>query len=504
MHLKHLFLLGLLLVAPVAQAQDYDIEFEYVDCPISLPDTEIEEETIDCGYLLVPEDRSDPDSPVIELAVAILYSPADDDDYQPDPILYLEGGPGGSALSGIDMWYESPLRETRDIILFDQRGTGYSRPYMGCYVDEDAEDMDELAATQDCRDSLVLEGVNLSAYNSQSSVQDMADLREIFEIDEWNLLGISYGTRLALTAMRDDPDGIRSVILDSVYPPQVQGYEQQSPLQVRAFEALFASCAADAACNEAYPDLDEVFYEIVAVWNDDPWIMEQEDPETGEFYEVELNGDMLIDLLGEALYDTTLIPYMPLAIYYAYNDDPETAMSIFEGYIADWEEDTAEDEEEYVDEEYAEEDYSESEGMMNSVECYEEIPFNSLDAALAAIESLPESVQAKYRDDVEIIFGQCDVWAIDTADTIENEPVTSEIPTLVVAGEFDPVTPPAWAEAAAAYLPNSYYFRFPEAGHGIMDSSPCAQSIYAQFLNDPTAEPDGSCTANLAVTFVIE
>lgn len=130
MHLKHLFLIGLLLLTPVAQAQDYDIDFEYVECPISLPDTEIEEETIDCGYLLVPEDRNDPDSPVIELAVAILYSPADDDDYQADPILYLEGGPGGSALSGIDMWYESPLRQTRDIILFDQRGTGYSRPYM--------------------------------------------------------------------------------------------------------------------------------------------------------------------------------------------------------------------------------------------------------------------------------------------------------------------------------------------------------------------------------------
>ncbi len=497
MHLKHLFLLGLLLIAPVAQAQESgEISFDYYECPMTLPDSEIEEETIDCAYLTVPEDRNDPDSPMIDLAVAILYSPADDDDYQADPILYLEGGPGGSALSSIDAWYESPLRETRDIILLDQRGTGFSLPFLGCYVDEEAEEeVDVLQATQDCRDSLVLEGVNLSAYNSQSSVQDMADLRAIMEIEEWNLVGISYGTRLALTAMRDDPDGIRSVILDSVYPPQVQGYEEQSPLAVRAIEMIFTSCAADADCDAAYPDLENVFYTVVDDWNAEPVLAEEEDPDTGELYDVEYNGDTLIDLLFEALYVTEIIPALPLAIYTA-QYDPTTAVELIQyGVFSD-----DADEEESV----TEQDFAQSDGMFNSVECYEEMPFNSLDLTLEAVDSLPENVREKFAADMESIFATCDIWDIDTADAIENEPVTSDIPTLVVAGKFDPVTPPAWAEAAAEYLPNSYYFLFPEAGHGIMDSSECAQSIYAQFLDDPTAEPDGTCTANLAVNFIIE
>lgn len=496
MDLRRLFLLGLLIVAPVAHAQEGDeVSFDYYECPMTLPDSEIEEETIDCAYLTVPEDRSDADSPMIDLAVAILYSPADDNDYQADPILYLDGGPGGSALAGIDGWYKSPLRETRDIILLDQRGTGFSQPFLGCFVDEDAEEVDEYQAVQDCRDSLVLEGVNLSAYNSFASVQDIADLRDQLEVDEWNLIGISYGTRLALTAMRDDPTGIRSVIIDSVYPPQVMGYEEQSPLLVRAIEMIFTSCAADADCDAAYPDLENVFYALIDDWNAEPMLAEAEDPDSGEYVETEYSGDDVIDLLSEALYDTEIIPYLPLAIYIA-QDDPTYAMELIQyGGPGD----DADDEESLT-----EQDFADSDGMFNSVECYEEMPFNSLDLALEAVDNLPESLREKFAADVESIFATCDIWDIDVADPIETEPVESDIPTLVLAGEFDPVTPPAWAEDAAYYLSNSYYFVFPEVGHGIMGTSDCATSIYEQFLDDPDTEPDSVCIADLAVEFAIE
>ncbi|MCA9904902.1 MAG: alpha/beta fold hydrolase, partial [Anaerolineae bacterium] len=204
-------LLTVLLAAPVL-AQDELPYVELTDCWMDLPDGLVEGDDVDCGLLFVPEDRTDPDSATIELAVAILY--ASEDDVQPDPIIYLAGGPGGNAVDELEAWVDIPYIQDRDLILLDQRGTGYSFPSLNCPEIEESED----DATQACRDRLVADGVNLQAYNSAENAADVADLRVALGYDEWNLYGISYGTRLAQTIVRDYPQGIRSVILDSAYP----------------------------------------------------------------------------------------------------------------------------------------------------------------------------------------------------------------------------------------------------------------------------------------------
>ena len=121
-----------------------------------------------------------------------------------------------------------------------------------------------------CHDRLVSEDINLAAYNSAESAADLNDLRLTLGYEEWNLVGISYGTRLALTAMRDYPEGIRCVILDSTYPLQVSLYAEMPANFDRALNVFFHGCTTDPACSEAYPELEIVFFQLVDQLNDSP------------------------------------------------------------------------------------------------------------------------------------------------------------------------------------------------------------------------------------------
>ena len=249
------------------------VEFESAQCQFEIHPGQ----TVDCGYLTVPEDRSQPDGPTIRLHVAIFRSHSDNP--APDPIVYLEGGPGGQALEAASLVFNrrfAPFLADRDLIMFDQRGVGYSEPALDCQelidltyetLAQDLSPEEILAlsteAIRSCRDRLVSEGVNLAAYNSAESAADLNDLRLALGYEEWNLYGISYGTRLALTTMRDYPQGIRSVILDSTYPLPVSINTETPANFDRALNVFFGGCATDPAGSEAYPDLETVFWELV-------------------------------------------------------------------------------------------------------------------------------------------------------------------------------------------------------------------------------------------------
>ncbi len=143
----------------------------------------------------------------------------------------------------------------------------------------------------------------------------MNDLRIALGYAEWNLYGVSYGTRLAQTVMRDFPEGVRSVILDSVYPPQVDGYAEMAVNAERAFNLLFDRCSADSKCNAAYPELKTVFYDTVAQLDANPTTLTLVRPKTGQAYEAVINGDHLITIIFSLLYQTDALPYLPNLIY---------------------------------------------------------------------------------------------------------------------------------------------------------------------------------------------
>lgn len=199
--------------------------------------------TPECGYLIVPENRAQVDSPPIRLHVAIFRNRSADP--APDPVVHLAGGPGSSSLDvagymlgqGLDA-----ILERRDFILFDQRGTGYSQSRLDCPEREaltsllldgrlSAEETQPavLEAFQRCRERLAAQGIDLSAYHSAASAADLNDLRLALGYEKLNLYAVSYGTRLALTLMRDYPQAVRSAVLDSAYPLQVNLYTALAP-----------------------------------------------------------------------------------------------------------------------------------------------------------------------------------------------------------------------------------------------------------------------------------
>ncbi len=286
-----------------------------------------------CGYLVVPENRAKPDSALIQLHVAVFQSFAEGP--EPDPVVHLAGGPGSSSLDVVGYLFGQGLDavlDHRDFIFFDQRGTGYSLPRLDCpernaltptllsgALSDDQEFQAIVDAFHRCRDRLQAQGIDLSAYNSAASAADLNDLRLALGYEQLNLYGDSYGTRLALTVMRDYPGAVRSVVLDSTYPLEVNLYTALAPNAERAFNVLFDDCAADPTCNTSYPNLRAVFYQLVDQLNASPATVPLS--VNGNNYQVSLTGDLLIDVLFGGLYNPVVTAYMPKMIYQIQNGE---------------------------------------------------------------------------------------------------------------------------------------------------------------------------------------
>jgi pimeloyl-ACP methyl ester carboxylesterase len=460
-------------------------EFQYGDCPVRFANDRIE-----CGTLTVPENRQDPNGREISLAVAIVRSASGQSQ---TPLVYLEGGPGGSAIIWADyLWLDSPFAQDRDIILLDQRGTGYSIPTLNCieydeFADEPFLDYrKENRILRDCHDRLLADGVDLNMYNSAASAADVEDLRLAMGYSQIDLFGSSYGTRLALTMMRDHPVGVRSVILDSVYPPNVNAITEQPFITIQVLEILFQGCQADVACNQAYPQLENVFYSLITELNDKPAEFTYFDDYYDEEIDEVLYGNGVVDILIDSLYDTRLIPYLPAFIFALTKGQYDYAYHILDMPYLD----------SYVDEDYYHESYdvvSDSEGMYYSVECHEEMIFDDLDTAEELVDSYPREITEGLIWAVEDAVYTCDIWEINPASAVENQAVFSDIPTLLLAGEYDPVTPPSWAQIAAQTLSNAQVFVFPGYGHAVSSAGPCPEEMILDFLANPFEPVDSSC-----------
>jgi pimeloyl-ACP methyl ester carboxylesterase len=446
-----------------------------------------------CGWLEVPADRSDPAKGEVRIHVAVFESPGLDP--APDPVVFLQGGPGGFALENLQMMFETSfghLLADRDVIIYDQRGVGYSEPALACPemaelrseivgvdVPDDEAALLRLEAIEDCHNRLVASGVDLAAYTSAASADDLVDLREALGISEWNLYGISYGTRLALTVMRDHPEGIRSVILDSAYPPDVDLIADTPENLDRSLRALFDGCAADDDCAAAYPDLEADFYALLRELDEEPLRAPVADVASGVSYEAVFDGSAFGGVVFGGLYHAQIIPDLPRMISDTAAGDTfllsSVASSVWagSGFV--------------------------SFGMQISVQCSEEVPFTSRGALNEVLGRHPE-LAVVFLGSPNLgpgVFDVCDLWGIPPQPAEENEAVVSDIPSLVLAGEFDPVTPPSWGERAAGTLGAATFVEFPGAGHGPSASLECPQSVLREFLADPDGRLETGCIGDM-------
>ena len=431
----------------------------------------------ECGDLIVAEDRTRPDGRRISIHVAIQRAWSSRP--QPDPVVYLDGGPGFPPL--VEGFWSHPFLDDRDLIVFDQRGTGLSQPSLDCPEVVYVFLREEIDALRDCRRRLLQQGIDLTTYNSAASAADLEDLRVALGYETWNLYGVSYGSRLALTAMRDHPAGIRSAILDSVYPLQQDIYAEGPRNAQRAFDKLFGACAVDEACHQSFPLLEERFYEVVER-------LDRRPRRVGDLLGLggtHVDGDIFITLLFHRLYLTDYLADLPISLDAFWNDEwDELEYWLWEvigagrgaaptaGLLAI------------------------SEGFHYSVQCAEELPF--AERSLLGQEEPGVRLALTRAFEWQPMIDTCAMWAVPQADARENLPVVSAVPALLLAGTYDPITPPSWAQAAARTLSAGQLFVVPGVGHGVLGTSYCIDDVVLQFLARPSAAVDGGCVRRLS------
>ncbi len=427
--------------------------------------------TID-GILEVPENRNDPNSRTLKLVYKVLK--AKDTTSGKAPIVYLQGGPGAPTLIMEAFWKDHPLRNDRDIVLMDQRGTGESeancRELGNSLFDVMRQDLDieddykaSSAQLDKCREAIKQKGVDLAGYNSRENAADFEDLRKALGYKNWNLFGASYGTRLGLTIMRDFPNGVRSAVLSAILPPEanflnnsIQNFENS------LFKAL-ERCAENPDCNERFPNMEERLVNVLKKLQSDPL---QFDFDGKPFV---LNTHDAYLLIFVSLYDRYSIANIPLLIEAMENGEIEIIRNILKssGYIfnfMNW-------------------------PMNYSVMVYEELPFNDLEAINHAVNNSEIGfVYTPNSSDIKLLAD----WHPFRASNIENQPVVSEIPTLMTSAGLDHVTPISNAKGAIKHLKNGYELIFLDEGHNIMN--PCFFQIAEDFLNDPLNKPNMDCS----------
>ena len=453
---------------------------EPVDCP-----TVAAASRVTCSVATVPRDVDSPRSgETVELMVAWV------DNGDPNgvgPVVFLQGGPGVGSIQNAPNF----VGASHDVLFVDQRGTGFSTPKLACPEVDDLwqsqltnDENERVAKTSptvtnayfDCAERLTQSGIDFDHFNTRAAATDIELLRRLFGYDQWALWGISYGTRLGLTVMRDHPQGVSAAVLDSVVPFEVDFFATIPQHGLRSIEALDAACDAER-CATDHGDLYENLAALVLRLDAEPAVVEVTRPGSGTTFPFRVDGEELLNMVFTQLYSTRSLRALPRQVSRADFGGMEEMVNL---YVA--RRDPA--------------SLDLSIGLYYSTWCREEVPFYdaSLDDALVReLESdFGPAFAASLSSDGSDIF--CDAFAVSPSPPVDNQPLNSDIPTLVFAGAFDPITPPAWSRQVADQLTNSTYVELANHGHGM--STSCPTSIRVAFLADPSAPVDSSCAAN--------
>ncbi|MCP3168114.1 alpha/beta fold hydrolase [Myxococcus qinghaiensis] len=452
--------------------------FELAPCPATVEAGE----RIECGFLVVPENRQKTDSRSIQLPVMRLRSRA----AKPakDPLFFMPGGPGVSAVARLRSGKKNPVLDERDLIVLEPRGGKMARPALEC-PDINALKGDIAAgrlrgakaqealtkAAGRCRATLTAAGVDLDGYTTAATADDIEDLRKALGYETWNLQGLSYSTRLMLTVLRRHPAGVRSVILDSVLPPEVNFDEVAAVNLLRSLDLVFDGCAIDRECSAAHPDLRQRFARLIATAERKPLPLVLKESVT-EGRPVEVRGAQVVEALYTALHDPESIPLLPRIISRAAAGDYSELTSWVErsqgASTMSW-------------------------GLRLSVWCSEEVPFED-----------PKHIAAQHSpamglggvDEGTASVETCRVWNVAPVPAEENTPVKSDVPTLIFAGEFDPDTPPDWGRQLLESMPQARYVELRGYSHGASFNR-CGGEVTLAFLRDPQGPLPLDCVLKL-------
>ena len=438
-----------------------------------------------CGTLERHEDPSDPASPLLSLSVAVV--PALSLEPEPDPFVPIAGGPGQSTIEFYSMLAHAfeDIRRTRDIVLLDQRGTGASAK-MECDLDDDVVEgqlspEETIALTRICLAALPH---NPEFFTTSVAVADLEALRVALSYPQFNVYGISYGTRVAQHFVRRYPDSVRSVILDGVVPPQLALGAGIAIEAQKALLNIFARCAESPACNQRFPDIADEFAALEARLTDGAVSVDLANPLTGAPDAVQFGDAQLAGAIRLLSYDPHTVALMPLLIHEAANENyvPLAAQFLM---VKDKLSDAI------------------AIGMHNAVVCTEDVPFYNE----ASVSS--DKLESTYIGPimVEALQAICSVWPAGRLDPEFKAPLKTDKPVLLLSGDADPVTPPRFADLAAVDLRNKKHLTGLHQGHGQAGTG-CMPEVMGRFIEttsvaDEDLDPDKCLLRRHAMPFFL-
>jgi pimeloyl-ACP methyl ester carboxylesterase len=424
-----------------------------------------------CGTLRVPLDREHPKEGSVDLKVAVV--PAINRRSTAAPLFLLAGGPGQSAMQvyvSLNAAF-SRINRNHAIVLLDQRGTGHSSLQSCAYPEDWQEPADPIPAlrkaTVECLAKL---GPHVRFYTTSIAVRDLDDMRLALGYDQIDLYGGSYGTRVAELYMRRYPAHLQAVILDGVtYPQQAIGAETPQDAE-RSLNLIVARCLQTPDCAATYPQLQDDLTSLLREFGPKKTAVIIDDPNSGLPLEIEFNRRILDAALRMLSYSSMQASLLPTLIHGAAHGKlrPLAAQSVMNmRQISD----------------------QLANGMQYSVICSEDEPF----FAAANIDRAAMAKTYQGTDMMDALHEICALWPRGPVDADLHAPLRSEVPTLLLSGEADPVTPPVDAERAAEGLTRHRHLILKGEGHGQLATG-CMPNLTADFLDNLAPDKlDATC-----------
>ena len=449
--------------------------------PCEVPGTESNvTEKVLCGTYEVFEDRVARQGRKIKLKIVVF--PAVGTDKAADPLFYIPGGPGSSATEDAPYVAEdmATIRKRRDLVFVDQRGTGGSNP-LNCVLFDPADIKSylgfyfPLADIRKCREQLEPKA-DLKLYTTHIAMGDLDEVRAALGYKMINIIGGSYGTRATLAYLKRYEKNVRAVVLQGISPTN-QSMPRDFPQHTeRALNGVLDDCNADTVCRAAFPDLRADVRTVLQKLKSTPVAVDVKHPATGAVTRIELSRDLAAEAVRYMLYQAGSASRIPLTIHSAAHGNfvplAEAAIRYRQRIVA-----------------------TGANGMYLSVTCAEDLPWiKPGEAERNGVDTFLGDYRARQQR------AACEIWPRAEIPKNYAEPTKSKVNALILTGQWDPVTPPAYGDSAAKHLPNSLHLVIPQAGHGFggLTGGDCIQNLVADFIDRGTTNGlDMSCVKTI-------
>jgi pimeloyl-ACP methyl ester carboxylesterase len=359
------------------------------------------------------------------------------------------------------------IHQERDIVLVDQRGTGQSNP-LRCLdpEDESLDDDEMLAKLKACPQTL---DADPRFYTTETAMTDLDEVRSALGYETINIYGASYGTRAALTYLRMFPEHVRTVTLDAVVDPEFVLFMDAAEDGQAALDDFFARCESDESCSTAFPNLRTEFEDILARLDESPAEIAFPHPLTNKPFELTLTREMLTNLVFNTLYVPDLVATLPLSIHVAHASENYVSL-ISQAFLVN---------------------AGLYDGMFYAVACTEDAPLIDVDG------EAPSSQNSVFGNRTSDLVEVCAEWPKGQVSSEFRQPISSDVPVLMLSGEADPITPPWHADKVAEGLTNEIHLIFSDMGHGNL-ASRCTINLFKDFIESAsTSGLDTTCVEGI-------